>query len=56
METRSSIDNNIEILIEKKNKIRDSFKENPDEVLDFYNSLKSLDLISLKKIFLLHVQ
>ena len=51
METRSSIDNNIEILIEKKNKIRDSFKENPDEVLDFYNSLKSLDLISLKKIF-----
>lgn len=51
MEIRSSIDNNIEILIEKKNRLRDSFKENPDEVLDFYNSLKSLDLINLKKIF-----
>ena len=51
MEIRSSIDNNIEILIEKKNRLRDSFKKNPDEVLDFYNSLKSLDLINLKKIF-----
>ncbi|MCR5766097.1 MAG: hypothetical protein K6G09_09005 [Treponema sp.] len=51
METKSSIDNNIEILIEKKNTLRNSFKENPEEVLDFYNSLKTLDLISLKKIF-----